>query len=126
MEFRCPDVSANVHLLLAGLAVAARHGLQMENALELAEKLYVDVNIFSQENKEIENRLPQLPTSCWASAESLLKQRSVYEQDNVFPPSAIDSVAAQLKRYDDKGLSEHFYGKGQEIRKLVEDYIHYS
>lgn len=47
VEFRCPDGSADVHLLLAGLAVAARHGLGMKGALELADKLYVDVNIFS-------------------------------------------------------------------------------
>ena len=126
VEFRCPDGSANVHLLLAGLAVAARHGLQMENALDLAEKLYVDVNIFAKENKEIQNRLPQLPASCWESAESLLSHRSVYEQDDVFPPNAIDNVAAQLKRYDDRDLSEHFYGKGEEIKKLVEEYLHYS
>jgi glutamine synthetase len=124
VEFRCPDGSANVHLLLAGLAVAARHGQQMENALELAEKLYVDVNIFSRENKEIQSRLAQLPTSCWESAESLLEQRSVYEQDGVFPASAIESIVSQLKRHDDKGLSERFYGKGEEIKKLVEEYLH--
>jgi len=29
VEFRCPDGSANIYLLLAGLAVAARHGLEM-------------------------------------------------------------------------------------------------
>jgi glutamine synthetase len=27
VEFRCPDGSANVYLLMAGLTVAARHGL---------------------------------------------------------------------------------------------------
>ena len=125
VEFRCPDGSANVHLLLAGLAVAARHGLQMKNALDLARKLYVDVNIFSEENKQLQVSLPQLPTSCTASGESLLRQRNV-EQDGVFPPGAIDSIASQLKRFDDKGLSERFYGKGQEIKKLVEEYLHYS
>ncbi|MCK4276879.1 MAG: glutamine synthetase, partial [Phycisphaerae bacterium] len=46
LEFRCPDGSANIHLLLAGLCVAARHGLEMPDALALADKLYVDVNIF--------------------------------------------------------------------------------
>ena len=46
VEFRCPDGSANIYLLLAGLAVATRHGLEMKNALELADKLYVDVIFF--------------------------------------------------------------------------------
>ncbi|MFC1934638.1 glutamine synthetase beta-grasp domain-containing protein, partial [Chloroflexota bacterium] len=53
VEFRCPDGSANIHLLLAGLAVAARHGLEMEGALELANKRYVDVNIFSSDQREV-------------------------------------------------------------------------
>jgi len=61
-----------------------------------------------------------------ASGESLLRQRNVYEQDGVFPPGAIDSIASQLKRFDDKGLSERFSGKGHEIKKLVEEYLHYS
>ena len=39
VEFRCPDGSADIYLLLAGLTVAARHGLQMENALDLQKKL---------------------------------------------------------------------------------------
>ena len=92
----------------------------------IADTLYVDVNIFSEENKQLQSSLPQLPTSCTTSGESLLRQRSAFERDNVFPPSTIDSIASQLKRYDDKGLSEHFYGKGQEIKKLVEEYLHYS
>ncbi|TRZ94152.1 MAG: glutamine synthetase, partial [Dehalococcoidia bacterium] len=86
VEFRCPDGSANIHLLLAGLAVAARHGLEMEDALELTNKLYVDVNIFSPEQSGVRERLPQLPSSCWESAEALLGHREIYERDSVFSP----------------------------------------
>jgi len=124
IEFRCPDGSANIHLLLAGLAVAARHGLEMENALELAEKLYVDVNIFHEEHKSIGDRLPQLPTSCWESAECLLKDRKVYERDGVFPASVIDGLIEMLKNYSDKDLSKKYYGKADEINKLVEEHFH--
>jgi glutamine synthetase len=124
VEFRCPDGSANVYFLLAGLAVAARHGLEMEGALDLADKLYVDVNIFSPEHKAIQERLPQLPTSCWESAECLLKDRQVYERDSVFSPVVIDGVVKTLKSYNDKGLSERYYGKGEEIKKLVDEYFH--
>lgn len=35
---RSPDGSADLYQLLAGLAVACRHGFEVENALELAEK----------------------------------------------------------------------------------------
>jgi glutamine synthetase len=126
VEFRCPDGSANVHLLLAGLAVAARYGLQMKDALDVAKKLYVDVNIFAQEHKDLQDNLPHLPTSCWESAECLLKDRDVYQADGVFPSGVIDGVVRELQRYDDKGLSEKFYGKGVEIKKLVGEYLHCS
>ena len=124
VEFRCPDGSANIHLLLAGLAVAARHGLEMEGALELANKLYVDVNIFSSEQSEVRERLPQLPSSCWESADSLLRDREIYQRDGVFPPIVIDEIAKKLKGYNDKALSEKLYGKEDEIKKLVDEYLH--
>jgi glutamine synthetase len=124
VEFRCPDGSANIYLLMAGLAVAARHGLEMKNALELAKSLYVDINIFSHENEEIQRRLPQLPTSCWESAEKLLADRSIYEKDEVFPVAVIDGIVKNLKSYNDKDLSQRYYGKGDEIQKLVAEYMH--
>lgn len=124
VEFRCSDGSANIHLLLAGLAVAARHGLQMKDALEVAERLYVDVNIFSDEHKEIQKRLPQLPTSCWESADNLLRDRAIYEAGGVFPPAVIDGIVKQLKSYEDRDLSERLYGDNDKIRQLVESYLH--
>ena len=123
VEFRCPDGSANIHLLLAGLAVAARHGLEMEGALDLADKLYVDVNIFSPEHRRLQETLPQLPASCWESSECLLKDRQIYERDGVFSPVVIDGLVKTLKSYDDKDLSERYYGKGDEIKKLVDEYF---
>ena len=124
VEFRCPDGSANIHLLLAGLAVAARHGLEMEGALELANKLYVDVNIFADEHKGVQEKLPQLPASCWESAESLLRDREIYKRDDVFSPMVIDGIMKKLKSYNDKNLSERLYAKEDEIKKLVDEYLH--
>lgn len=124
VEFRSPDGSANIHLLMAGLVVAVQHGMEMENALELAKKLYVDVNIFASSNKDIQSSLPQLPTSCWDAADCLLHDRAIYEQDGVFPASVIDGLAKILKHHEDKDLSERFYGKGDEIQKMVDEYIH--
>jgi len=126
IEFRCPDGSANIHLLLAGMTVAVRHGLQMASALELAEKLYVDVNIFAPENKELQDSLPQLPTSCWESAECLLSQRAMYQESGVFPKGLVDAKAEMLKHYDDRGLSDRFYGRGDDIKKLVDEFLHYA
>ena len=124
VEFRCSDGSANMHLLLAGLCVAARHGLEMQNALDVAKELYVNVNIFADEHKAIQEKLPQLPTSCWDSADCLLKQRGIYEKYDVFSPMIINGLVKGLKDYDDKDLSERLYGKTDEIRKLVAEYFH--
>ncbi len=124
VEFRCPDGSANIHLLLAGLAVAARHGLEMEGALDLAKKLYVNVNIFSLSQSAVRERLPQLPSSCWESSESLLRDREVYQRDDVFPPMVIDGIVNKLKSYNDKGLIERLHGNEKEIRKLIDEYLH--
>lgn len=122
-EFRCPDGSANIHLLLAGLAVGVKHGFEMKNALETANKLYVDVNIFHSENENRRSELATLPQSCFESADCLLAQRKLFE-DNGFSPAVIDGVAKMLKAYDDKDLSERLFGKNDEIKALVEKHLH--
>lgn len=124
VEYRCADGSANIHLLLAGLAVAARHGLQKADALDMAEKLYVDVHISRAEEEMMQKGLPVLPASCWESSDHLLKDRAIYQRDGVFSPVLIDGLVRQLQSYNDKDLSEKLYLKGDEIRKLVDEYLH--
>jgi len=126
VELRSPDGSADIYLLLAGLAAAARYGLKMEGALKLADKLYVDVNIFSEEQKKIQEKLPKLPASCWESAERLLEDREIYQKDGVFPSIVIDGLVKKLKSYDDKDLSKKLFGKKDEINELVNKYLHCS
>ena len=126
VELRSPDGSANIHLLLAGMVVAARRGLEMENALEVARQLYVGVNIFAPENKALQETLPQLPDSCSEAADCLIRDRAVYEQDGVFPALAIDGLAKILKSYNDKDISQKFYGNGEAIQKMVNEYFHHS
>ncbi len=126
VEFRCPDGSANIYLLLAGLAVATRHGLEMRGALEVANKLYVDINIFSSEHKGIQEKLPQLPASCWESAKSLLRDREIYQRNGVFSSTVIDGIVKKLKSYNDEDLSEKLYGREDEIKKLLDEYLHCS
>ncbi len=124
VEFRAPDGSADLYHLVAGLIVAAQHGLEMDNALEVAEKLYVDVNIFEEEHKARLDELEKLPASCYESAEQLDEKRDAFELNGVFPKGTIDNVVKHLKAFDDKDLSERLYGKDEEIRKLVQSYIH--
>lgn len=124
VEFRCPDGSADVYLLLAGLTVAARHGIEMENALELAEKWYVDVNIFDDCFKDRLAQLKQLPVSCWNSAEVLEKQAAIYEKYDVFPKSVIEGVARKLRSFNDEHLRDEISADNNKMLQLVEQYFH--
>ena len=124
VEIRSGDGSADLYLYMAGIIVAAQHGLQMPNALELAEKLYVNVNIFKEENKERLAQLKALPVSCSQSADALNAKRSYFEKNDIFQPGVIDSTIAKLKSYNDLDLSEKLYGKNDEIYKLVMKYLH--
>ena len=102
VEMRSPDGSADLYQLLAGLAVACRHGFEIEQALDIAKRTYVNVNIHQKENEDKLKALAQLPDSCAASAECLQKQRAVFEQYNVFSPAMIDGIIRKLRSYEDK------------------------
>jgi glutamine synthetase len=124
VEFRSADGSANIHLFLAGLCVAARHGFEMKNYLECVRRLFVDKNISSKEHKDLRETMPRLPSSCHDSALELEKARGVYEAIGVFPPIVLDGVIKRLKSYDDHSLSERLYGKEEEIKKLVDEFLY--
>lgn len=124
VEFRCPDGSADIYLLLAGLAVAARHGIEMDNALEFTQKSYVGVNIFKDEYKEISKNLAQLPVSCYESADCLKKQADIYKKYDVFTQDLINGMIKELKSYNDNGLREKISGNYAELMKLVNSFIH--
>ncbi|MCX6284764.1 MAG: glutamine synthetase, partial [Bacteroidetes bacterium] len=124
VEFRCPDGSADIYLLFAGLTVAARHGLKMKDALEYAEKTYVDINIFDEKNKQRVKDLQHLPDSCWKSAGILQKQRAIFEKDGVFPPLVIDGIIKKLRSYNDEFLRESIKDNEKEVLKLVNTFLH--
>jgi glutamine synthetase len=124
VEFRCPDGSADIYLLLAGLTVAARHGLEMKDALAFAQKTYVDVNIFDDKHKARIGHLGQLPDSCWLSADYLKKQRAIYEEFDVFPHTIIDGLISKLKSHNDQFLRENIKDNEKEILKLVNSFLH--
>ena len=126
VEIRSPDASANVYLLLAGLAVALRHGLEKKekDALAIAAKTYVNVNIHKAENAKLLNSLATLPDSCWASADRLLAQRKVYEAKGVFSPATIDGIAKMLKGFDDKTLRARVTKSQSAMAELVKTYFH--
>lgn len=124
VEMRSPDGSADLYQLLAGLAVACRHGFEMSDALEVAEKTYVNVNIHQKENADRLEALAQLPDSCAASADCLQCQRAVFEQYNVFSPAMIDGIITRLRSYDDRTLRADLEGKQDAMLALVKKYFH--
>ena len=94
VELRLADGSADVHLLLAGMAVAARRGLGDPESLELAARLStVDHDDFER-----------LPTSCADSADALESARAMFEADGIFPSELIDAVVDRLRADENAAL----------------------
>ncbi len=124
VEMRSPDGSADIYQLIAGLAVACRYGFELENALEIAEKTFVNVNIHQKENADRLKSLDSLPDSCAASAERLAAQREIFEKYNVFSPAMIDGVIKRLKSYNDTTLRADIADDQQKMLSLVHQYFH--
>ena len=124
VEMRSPDGSADVYELIAGLVVACRYGFELENALEVAEKTYVNVNIHKKENEHKLKDLAQLPDSCAASADCLERQRAIFESRGVFSPAMIDGILKALRAFDDRTLREDIGNDRERMLELVHRYFH--
>lgn len=104
VELRSPDGSAIIHLILAGITMAAEWGLTHAESEILADSTYVKGNIF--DNKELLEKLSSLPKSCVESAELLSRERGFYERENIFPSSIIDYIINLLQKENDKSINE--------------------
>ncbi len=124
VEMRSPDGSADLYQLLSALAVACRHGFEQKDALAIAERTYVNVNIHQKENADKLAQLEQLPDNCYASADCLERQRAIYEQYGVFSTAMIDGIIAKLRAYNDRTLRADLAGKPEEMLALVKKYFH--
>jgi glutamine synthetase len=120
-EYRAPDAFANTHLLLAGLALAANCGL--DNA---GESLKLAGNLHAKAVKEEEGRFKTLPRSCHEAADNLLKDRKIYEADEIFPPKLIESIIRKLNDFDDGDLWNKLSSKPEETQKMLMHYLHYG
>ncbi|HYG98471.1 MAG TPA: glutamine synthetase family protein [Terriglobales bacterium] len=127
VELRTPDGSAIVHLLLAGITMAAQWGMTHAESLEIAKKLYVRGNIF--ENKELVESLAALPKSCVESARLLQHKRECYEREGIFPPSVIDYVTKLLRAENDECMNQRLVDmpaddRLHETRKIMHKDLH--
>jgi len=123
VEIRSADGTADVYQLLAGLAVALRHGLEMPDGAEVAARTYVDVNIHDEANAARLAALDSLPVSCAESADCLEAARAVFEARGVFAPAMIDGIEARLRSYD-PAEAEAALADPAKMLRMVERYMH--
>ncbi len=122
-EIRSADGSADIYQFLAGLAVAVRHGFEMPDALAVAERYYVDVDIHKPENAGRLAVLPTLPPTCHASARCLEERADVFEARGVFSEAMIRSIAAHLRSYDESQIAEALNDTSLML-SMVKEYFH--
>ena len=123
VEIRSADGSADIYQLLAGLAVALRYGFELENALEIADKTYVDVNIHASENADRLATLDSLPVDCAGSADALEAVRDIFEADGVFSKGMIDGILKHLRSFD-QAEAEAAKADPAKMQRMVERYFH--
>jgi glutamine synthetase len=123
MEFRSPDASANIYLLLAGIAVAIEHGLRNEENLKLAYDLFVDTSVYARKDETLMIKMKRLPKSCHESAKHLKIDRTAYEEEDVFPKEVIDATIRKLESHKDIEFGETLKSTDK-ANKLIGKYLH--
>jgi glutamine synthetase len=127
VELRTPDGSALIHLLLAGVVMAAEWGFRQSESLRLAKKFYAKADAFA--DKKALQAFPLLPASCVESSRILLKKRSLYERKGIFPAAIIEYMAKLLRAEDDERLGKRLSslsGKARlrEMQKAMHKDLH--
>lgn len=119
VEFRSPDGSALLHLVLAGIIMAADWAFSDDESLELAKKLYIEKRETGDE--AVLDSLDVLPSSCGESAKILAENRAFYERDGIFPPQMIDHI---VKVLNEENIEVHSLSGYVDMRKLMHKYLH--
>jgi glutamine synthetase len=119
VEFRSPDGSALVHLLLAGVIMAADWAFSDDESLAVANRYYLKKELAKEE--ELLDSLPVLPSSCGESARILVSNREFYERDGIFPAPMIDYIVEKL---NEENIEVHALSSSVDMRKLMHKYLH--
>ncbi|MCF7825900.1 MAG: glutamine synthetase family protein [Candidatus Marinimicrobia bacterium] len=99
IELRSADGSAFIHLLLAGITLGIEYGLDHGDvSLKLANKRHI------RHGDEIGEEIPELPLSCFQSAQYLREESELYK--NLIPEDIINHVCAWLEAEDDAKMSD--------------------
>ncbi len=111
VELRSPDGSALIHLLIAGIVLAAEGGLKQKEFLNTAKNLYVKGQL--RKDKNTMKKYRSLPNSCRESSRILSEKRNLYEREGIFPSYVIDYVISLLEEED-----IDLYGSKREIERI--------
>jgi glutamine synthetase len=112
VELRSPDGSANAHLLLAGISLAANWGLtHQQDAIDIAE-----MGCYIGGDTSYSSDFAELATSCAESSDRLLQNRHLYEKDKIFPLIVISYFAKILERENDRNLNKRLMDLNPEER----------
>ena len=127
IEFRPPDGSAIIHLLLAGIVMAVEDGLTNIKDLNKVEEVHVSGNIF-KDKKQIK-KLNSLPLSCVESSKILSEKRFLYEKENVFIKPTINYLIKMLQNENDGNLYDYLNElpakkRAIELRKIMHKDLH--
>lgn len=121
-EWRASDGFADTYLLMAALCAAARHGFEMPDALQVAEKTYVGlgVNIHDKGNRALEESLEQLPACCVEAARELEKDRAIYTSHGVFSDALVDYLIRFLRAFKDENLRKELEADPKRAMMMVQ------
>lgn len=119
VEFRSPDGSALIHILLAGIAASVDWGFDGDESLTLAERFYLKKEQTAAEG--LLDSFPVLPSSCEESAKILIADRQFYEREGIFPSNVIDYIAAMLS---EESVDVQSLSGSLDMRKLMHRYLH--
>lgn len=124
IELRSADGSANIHLLLAGIAMAISYGLDHGDvSLRLADKRHTGPE--SNDN----DKIPELPNSCFHSAKYLKEEAELYS--GIIPSYILDHVCELLEAEEDQNMLDELQNLQEEEcsikqRELMHRSIHVS
>lgn len=124
IEFRASDGSANLYLLFAGLVTAARHGFEIDNALEIAKSTYVDFNIHKSGKEKLISHLAHLPVSCFDSATELEKTKDIYVKNGVFSEKMISDIVDGLRKFNDQNIRREVETRPELMQEIVDKYFY--
>ena len=114
VELRSPDGSANAHLLMAGITMAADWGLSnLKESMDLAKVSRITGSVDTSSSSA---EISELATSCAESSEKLLSQRKLYERGDVFPAQVINFVSKILQAENDRYLNNRLLSLNEDER----------